>query len=166
MAGGYRSQSGSNHVVTERIWVDVVLFSGADLGITCTRQWIPAFARMTLKGSPALRDQGPCVRHTSSCSLTPLSSFPRTRESISTFSWHRAQRRNAFPGLHPTMDPRLREDDVCWEWRCPSEVSAGLNTHWQEHSPGNEGLQRAFAAGPPLPREGWFNRAIRGVPHR
>ena len=96
-------------------------------------------------------------------SRLPSPSFPRRRESILTFSGHRAQGCNAFPGLHPTMDPRVREDDVCREWRCPSGVSAGLDTHWQEGSPGNEGLRWAFAAGPPLPRGGWFKRAIRGV---
>ena len=142
-----------------------MLFSGAGFRVACTRGWIPAFARMTLKGESGASKPGTAAAsHPVILATPPPPSFPRRRESILTFSGHRAQGCNALPGLHPTMDPCVREDDICREERCPSGVPAGLDTHWQEGSPGNEGLRWAFAAGPPLPREGWFKRAIRGVP--
>ena len=127
----------------------------------------PGTARASHPVIPATPPSFPCPPSVIPASPPsfPLSppSFPRRRESILTFSGHRAQRCDAFPGLHPTMDPRVRKDDICRKGRCPSGVPAGLDTHWQEGSPGNEGLQRAFAAGPPLPRGGGFKRAIRGV---
>jgi len=55
-------------------------------------------------------------------SRLPPSSFPRRRESKRTFSSHRAQKRNASPSLHQTMDPRLREDDCGGEYVIPSHA--------------------------------------------